>query len=347
MSPVQLLPSPLALEVAAGVRGLVAKAAPPDGPGAWDQERTASLWEALVAGGWVELADGPAPGAGGEMSLVDLCALAEEWGRLLVPLPFVVTLGVRRWMGPDRPAPGKALTYLVPEGAGLLPFGAQADLVALAHAGPDGAGFSAGPDGARTSGDPGIPPALDLREVGSLVCGPVDRYAPSLPLVPLAPGRAGSTEGAPRPSDPPGGPLAAPAAPAAHEWATLALAEAVGSAAEALAGAVGYATGRHQFGRPIGSFQALKHKMADMHRDVEFARSACCWFAAEPAALARRADLVLSQCLAVGEAAVHVHGGFGFTAESTSHRYLRHIAALARIVQALAPAAGSVQIKEA
>lgn len=108
--------------------------------------------------------------------------------------------------------------------------------------------------------------------------------------------------------------------------------EQVGGAQRALEGSVAYARERVQFGRPIGSFQAVKHRLADMLVAVETARSAA--YAAVGAAadgsdadLASAASLAGSYCSEVfsqvAEDALQVHGGIGFTWEHTAHLWLR------------------------
>jgi alkylation response protein AidB-like acyl-CoA dehydrogenase len=117
-------------------------------------------------------------------------------------------------------------------------------------------------------------------------------------------------------------------------------AEQVGGAQSALEMAVAYAKDREQFGRPIGSFQAIKHKCADMLLRVEAARSAAYyagWVAnraldeSSSGEGARELRTVTSIAKAdVSEAFVHVaeenlqiHGGLGFTWEQHAHLFLK------------------------
>ena len=107
--------------------------------------------------------------------------------------------------------------------------------------------------------------------------------------------------------------------------------EAVGGAQRALEMAVEYAKVRHQFGRPIGSFQAIKHKCADMLVEVEAARSAAyygVWCAAqENDELPALASLAKSVCadayFQVAADNIQVHGGIGFTWEHPAHLYFK------------------------
>ncbi|MDF2709008.1 MAG: acyl-CoA dehydrogenase protein [Nonomuraea muscovyensis] len=104
-------------------------------------------------------------------------------------------------------------------------------------------------------------------------------------------------------------------------------AEQVGGAARCLEMATGHARSRHQFGRPIGSFQAIKHKLADLLLLVESARSAAL-AAAEPGdELATYAAIAGSYCseayLAAAGENIQVHGGIGVTWEHPAHRYFK------------------------
>ncbi len=108
-------------------------------------------------------------------------------------------------------------------------------------------------------------------------------------------------------------------------------AEQVGGAQRVLNNAVDYAKTRVQFGRPIGSFQAIKHKCADMLLDVESAKSAAyyaAWASQElNDELPIAASLAKSFC---SEAYFHcaaeniqIHGGIGFTWEHHAHLYFK------------------------
>ena len=116
------------------------------------------------------------------------------------------------------------------------------------------------------------------------------------------------------------------------DLAAVALAaEQVGGAQRVLDASVEYAKTRIQFGRPIGSFQAIKHKCADMLLEVESAKSAAyyaAWSAAEDSdELPVVASLSKSYC---SEAYFHaaaeniqIHGGIGFTWEHPAHLYFK------------------------
>jgi alkylation response protein AidB-like acyl-CoA dehydrogenase len=110
-------------------------------------------------------------------------------------------------------------------------------------------------------------------------------------------------------------------------------AEQVGGAQKCLEMSTEYAKTRLQFGRPIGSFQAIKHKCADMLVETEFARSAA-YNAAFTAAggesddeLFEAASIAKSYCSeAYFRAAadnIQIHGGMGFTWEHPAHLYFK------------------------
>jgi alkylation response protein AidB-like acyl-CoA dehydrogenase len=118
----------------------------------------------------------------------------------------------------------------------------------------------------------------------------------------------------------------------ALDLATVALcAEQVGGAQRCLDLSVAYAKQRRQFGRPIGSFQAIKHKCANMLLAVESARSAAYyagWAAAQgEAELPALAALAKAYCseayFRCAAEAIQIHGGVGFTWEYDPHLYFK------------------------
>ncbi len=113
--------------------------------------------------------------------------------------------------------------------------------------------------------------------------------------------------------------------------------EQVGGAQACLDMAVAYALDRHAFGRPIGSFQAIKHRLADMFTTIELARSNCYYGAwalssgsEELPIAACNARISATQAYAfAAEENLQVHGGVGFTWEYDCHLYLRRAKLLA------------------
>ncbi|MFI6926152.1 acyl-CoA dehydrogenase family protein [Nonomuraea spiralis] len=108
-------------------------------------------------------------------------------------------------------------------------------------------------------------------------------------------------------------------------------AEQVGGAARCLEMAVGHARSRRQFGRPIGSFQAIKHKLADVLLLVESARSAArAADGSEVFAAVAGSYCTEAYLMAAGEN-IQVHGGIGVTWEHPAHRYLKRAASDAQL----------------
>jgi alkylation response protein AidB-like acyl-CoA dehydrogenase len=112
-------------------------------------------------------------------------------------------------------------------------------------------------------------------------------------------------------------------------------AEAVGAAEHLLDQAVGYARVREQFGKPIGSFQALKHEVADALLALQEATTALVWAANADELPRGGIRLALDRCVLVSETAAQVHGGIGMTWELGHHFRTRHIIALRDLVEDL------------
>jgi alkylation response protein AidB-like acyl-CoA dehydrogenase len=135
--------------------------------------------------------------------------------------------------------------------------------------------------------------------------------------------------------------------------AVLLAAEQVGGAEAMLDLTVEHAKARVQYGRPIGSFQAVQHTCADMLVAVESARSAT-WYAAaawdaglpDAALAARTAKAMASDaCFRVAGAAIQVHGGIGFSWEHVAHLHFKR--ARAGLVLLGAPAAHRARVAAA
>jgi len=107
--------------------------------------------------------------------------------------------------------------------------------------------------------------------------------------------------------------------------------EAVGVAQKALELGVAYVSDREQFGKKIGTYQAVSHPLADTYVETELARSLAYWAAwcvsvddeqapvAVAAAKAQAAETAVAAC----ERSIQVHGGIGFTWEHVLHRYYK------------------------
>ena len=141
-------------------------------------------------------------------------------------------------------------------------------------------------------------------------------------------------------------PLADPAAAMAiaHNAAFVAVAaEALGVAQECLDRTVAYSKERVQFGRPIGSFQAYKHRVADMMVDIEQARSAVYWAACAvdegsdeaPMAVHAAKSFAADTALRCAGDMIQLHGGIGFTWEHDAHLFFKRARALQSAMKAV------------
>jgi alkylation response protein AidB-like acyl-CoA dehydrogenase len=119
--------------------------------------------------------------------------------------------------------------------------------------------------------------------------------------------------------------------PVFHRVCVALAAESTGIAQRTMEMAVEYAKDRQQFGRPIGSYQAVSHRCAQMLLETENARSAvygAAWAAdAEPESLPKAASMAKAYASDAGwrvpDASIQVHGGIGFTWEHDLHFFLK------------------------
>lgn len=206
---------------------------------------------------------------------------------------------VALWPGPPVAIDGGRLTGEV----GAVPFGVEADVVLVDCRRADGTPVLAAVEGAPWRG-------IESLDLTSRFARTAFTGEPARVLAEGGPARA--------------------ALGRARDWATALLAvEMIGGARECLAGAVRYARERVQFGRPIGGFQAIKHLCAEMLVELELARSAALYavLALDGPDATRAASLAKALAgeayVFIADAALHVHGGMGFTWEHDSHLYLR------------------------
>jgi hypothetical protein len=116
-----------------------------------------------------------------------------------------------------------------------------------------------------------------------------------------------------------------------RELALLTVAELVGGMQKVLEATTDYVKTREQFGRPIGSFQAVKHRLADMYIATEQARATVQFAAVEctaesdtaAAAVASAARWVPRAAIEVFESAIRAHGAMGYSWETGVHLHLR------------------------
>jgi alkylation response protein AidB-like acyl-CoA dehydrogenase len=288
---------------------------------------TDGLWKEIVSTGWLGLhIDERFDGQG--YGLPELTIVLEQLGRAAVGGPFLPTVAVsaviaeagtgeqrERWL--PQLVSGDVVAGIGTNGDAVIADSrVSADAApALAEAAADLFLLPAGDDLVLVQGGDGV----TTRTVDS-----VDRLLAPVVVVSLS---------------------AAPIAeifPGAARIATrilrlLAAAEAVGGLGACTEMATAYAAGREQFGRPIGSFQAVKHHCANMLVDTELAVAAT-WDAAR----AGGAEAELAATMATGHALtayqrvalqnVQVHGGIGYTWEHDAHLFVRR----ATVLQAFA-----------
>lgn len=291
-----------------------------DAGGGWDRD----LWSDLVEQGWPALL-GPEDLGGLALGWVEAAVLLEAVGERLAPVPVLSQLvavdtlaaaGEQAWLGKlvggDAIAAvsGRTVEALQADGGWRLSgstepvaFAPSADVLLVPATDPEGGRrlfmVELGVD------RPGAEEAMDLtREMARVT---LDGRPASL----LGDGSA---------------------VEAYLDRGTVALsAELLGLAGAALRMAVDHAKDREQFGRPIGSFQAVKHRCADMLVDLEGMRSAAWWAAwclatgdADRSLAASTAKIWCSDAAdRVICSALQVHGGIGFTWECDLHLYLK------------------------
>jgi len=292
-------------------------------------------WPELVELGWPGAIIPEADGGLG-LGVVELVVIQEEMGHALAPSPFfsnvcatalLLAAGTdaqrERWLGPLAAGEARGTVAVWDEYAGWSP--ARSEL-------------EQGPDGTLTGTKIAVADAATADFV--IVAGAgaahylVAAGAAGVELVPeqpLDPTRKLSTlrlEGAAAE------PLALARDPIAHAYGTIVTAlaaENVGVAQRALELAVAYAGDRKQFDRPIGSFQAVAHRCAQMLLEVEAARSLSYWagwaLEHDPASAGRAASMAKAYAgdagFRVTASALQVHGGIGFTWEHDLHFFLK------------------------
>lgn len=321
----------------------------------WEDPRGESeaLWKEMAQLGWLGLGL-PEAWGGSALGMVEAAVLLEELGRVAWPGPYLETALLaravagagsasqhERWLpaiaaGDARGAiaflddgldwsPGAARTVAEPARAGTLSLSGTKRFVPWAHVADallvparEASGLSlflveGGAPGLRVRAAPAMDPGTRWAtvELDGVAVGPEARVGP------------------------PGG--------GAPILAALLRAGAVGAAAGMLGCArrcldrsVAYAKVREQFGQPVGSFQAIRHKCAEMLLLVENAHAATYYAAWALDAAADDAEVAASVAKSyVGDAArqvcgeaIQVHGGIGFTWEFDLHLYVKRAKAL-------------------
>jgi alkylation response protein AidB-like acyl-CoA dehydrogenase len=304
-------------EIQRTARELLAARATPERVRACAEQRSADtpLWDELRDLGWLGIAVPEAYGGQG-LGRVELSVLCEELGRSLACVPFLPTVLAstliehggsedqrERWLPGLASGERRGALGVVRDGrAELVVGGGGADVFVLLEM-AEGRMASEGGVSARVLGAQGA-------EVT-----PVDAIDPtrSAADVSFDPGS--------------GEPLDGDVAAGLDRALVAIAAELVGVCDRALAMTVAYVKERKQFGVPVGSYQAVSHRCAQMLLDTERARSATAyagWAAdADPESLPRAAAMAKASAseaaIEVCASAIQAHGGIGFTWEADVH----------------------------
>ena len=111
--------------------------------------------------------------------------------------------------------------------------------------------------------------------------------------------------------------------------AVLTAAQLIGLSNRMLDMSVDYAKDRHQFGKPIGSFQAVKHQLANVHTQIEFTRPIIHLAAIKGGMAVHNAKVAaIDTAMLAAETAIQVHGGMGYTFEVDLHLFMKRAWAL-------------------
>lgn len=306
-----------------------------DSESGWDPD----TWRQIVELGWVGLSVAEERGGSG-MGFLDEAVLFEETGRALYPGPFLSTVALAQ------PALGASAD-------GFSTVWEAGGAATLASAEPGGVSNLAELDRVKTeargsggdwtlTGEKVLVPDLALTPNVVVVAGSDDGIGLWLVERPADAGTQGTIDGTRRfgrvrLDETPARLLVTPDDAAVvleqirlRALAALAL-EAVGVAQFALESATAYVKERKQFDKPIGTYQAVSHQVADTYVDTELARSLAYWAAwcvaeddeqaprTAAAAKAFAGDAAVRAC----ERSIQVHGGIGFTYEHILHRYYK------------------------
>lgn len=291
-------------EIQSTARELLAARSGPAAVRAAAEARTpdAALWQEISALGWPGIAiEEGSEGQG--LGLVELCVILEQAGAALAPIPLL-------------PSAGAALAI---SRAGS-PEQRQRWLPALAQGSATGAVGAEGRGGRLLAGaaDADVFVLFDGQHRAQLIERAAARPQPLAGIDPL---RAYVTvEGE-------GEPLGGDTSAAFDAVAVAVAAESVGVCQRALEMTIAYVKERRQFDVPVGSFQAVSHRCAEMLLHTEQARSVvyhAAWAADArpdllPAAAGLAKALACEAAIGVSASAIQAHGGIGFTWEADVH----------------------------
>jgi alkylation response protein AidB-like acyl-CoA dehydrogenase len=316
-----------------------------------DEGYDPKLWRQMAAELGLQGLGIPEEFGGSGFGLPETTIIHEELGRALLPSPFFPTVALasslllqlddkaaqREWL-PGIADGSLIATVALAGAAGPFTSGVRTTVTAVrANAGEDGDGWTLHGEcrAVLNANVAGLILVIIPNDQGTCVYA-VRGESPGLTLTPLStldltrkqatvafretPARLLGSRG-----------VAGEAVRRSLDLAALALAaEQAGGAGRLLEMSIAYAKDRYQFGRPIGSFQAIKHKLADMALDVERMDSLV-WRAA--AAARDETELRITAAIArvfcseayfrVAAETIQVHGGIGFTWEHPAHLYFR------------------------
>jgi acyl-CoA dehydrogenase len=301
-----------------------------------DQSYAADLWRGVAEMGWTGAAV-PEEYGGVGLGRLAVCVLAEELGRAVAPIPFSSSVYLATeailLFGSER----QKQTWLP-----KLASGETIGTFALAErpGSADPAKFTASVTAGRMSGAKLAVPDGDVADIAIVAAGAglylVDLRAPGVTRetsTTFDPTRSHARiEFSATPAELLPGSEAPETIRRLLNYAAVPMAfEQVGNAQAALDMANAYAKERFAFGRPIGSFQGIKHKLADMYIQVELARSNAyygAWAVHTDAAELPIAAAVarIAACEAgwfVTKENIQTHGGMGFTWQMDCHLYYR------------------------
>jgi 3-oxochol-4-en-24-oyl-CoA dehydrogenase len=296
------------------------------------------VWKQIADLGWLGL-HVPESHGGSGFGLAELAVVADELGYALSPGPFLATATASAIVTTLGDA-GQRERYLPALADGSAP----AALGLGAGLSRDAGGHIEGTMSAVLGGR--WASMLLLRAADDLII--LDAADPAVRVEPVAgidPSLGLASVRVTALSVPVAATLPGAARGAAVVFRSLAAAEAAGGARACLDLALDYAKVREQFGRVIGSFQAVKHHLANMLVGVELA-TALAWDAVrgassdDEAALsaAAAASFALTNYREAAQKAIQLFGGIGFTWEHDAHLYLRRAAALSAVVAAVGDA---------
>ena len=309
------------------VRAILSRLCPPEAVrAAWHQPPDPRPWQALAEAGALTTLVAEADGGLG-LDETFLVAVLEEAGRSALPHPLTETALVA--------APLGVLDRMVATDLGTVGAAARATSASAEpfHEQSEPSGAPASPivpaatyaDGFLLASGAG---ELRFFEAGEVDLEPVDTVDASRHCARVRPHTAGELVT---------GDAGAVAA-AFDRGALGTAAQLVGLSRAMLELTVTYVTQRHQFGKPVGSFQAVKHHLADARLQIEFAAPAVLYAAYAMAHRQDDASRSVSQAkylsgaaaAATGRAALQCHGAVGYTTEYDLHLFLKRSWALAR-----------------